>query len=121
MWVDAGSLREDWPNINKFGYRPLPEVPGIYLQLLVPLIEKQFFAFPDYHIAGSHIFFHKEYVKLFINSYDNMLRTYEKERIPLISDQNIMNSMLVSKVSFLHTILTHLQYNNKWFFFYSIF
>ena len=120
MWIDAGSLRKEWPEIEKFGTRPLPETPGVYLQLLKP-INKSFFSFPDTYTAGSHILFHKEHVNTFVDSYSGMINIYEKEKISLISDQYIINSMLASNISFLHPILVNIQTPNNWFFFYSIF
>jgi hypothetical protein len=112
MWVDAGSLRQEWPEIEKFGTRQLPETPGVYLQLLKPIIDKKFFSFPDTFIAGSNILFHKEYVNAFVNSYDEALKIYEKEKISLISDQHIMAS-IASKISFLYPIFYRIHYQDQ--------
>jgi hypothetical protein len=120
MWVDAGSLRQEWPGIEYFGKRALPEVHGVYVQLLRSIVNKQFFAYPEYYIAGSHILFHKEYVNTFVSLYDKTLKIYEKEKISLISDQYIMASM-VSSNSFPYPVLLNVQTPDNWFFFYSVF
>lgn len=121
MWVDAGSLREDYPQIEKFGSRTLPDTFGIYLQLLKPLT-KTFFSFPDWYIAASHILFHKDYINQYVSLYDETLKIYEEEKIPLIVDQYIIASM-VPNAPFIHTILVDPDTLPiyRWFFFYLLF
>ena len=124
MWVDAGCIRNDaWAAIiDNFGKRKLPDIPGIYCQLLNNSINKKYFKFPDISIAGSHILFHKNFIQLFINSYSDMLKQYNSNNISLISDQYIISSMALT-YSFINTILynPNIHSIDRWFFFFYLF
>ena len=126
MWVDCGCIRNDsWlPIIDGFGSRTLPSIKGVYVQLLNPIPDKNFFIYPNIHVAGSHILFHKDYIDTYITAYSDMLKEYNKNNIPLISDQYIITSMIKRNYTFLHYILYNPIYHNvpdKWFFFFMRF
>jgi len=128
MWVDCGSLRtDDWePQLHDFGKRALPESSGVYLQVIRTMpAKRQLFGFRtesdcDYHIAGSHILFNKEYINRFIQSFYTIIREYSTCGKSLISDQNIMNTMSYDN-HFMKLIPNNVNCPDGWFFFFCVF
>jgi len=96
IWVDAGCVRkEEWLKFsNDFGKRNILQNPGVYVGQVSRLIKKQFFMFPDVCLAGSVSAYHKDYIKLFCEKYDDMLQTYDTAKVSATSDQYIVCSML---------------------------
>jgi hypothetical protein len=122
MWVDAGCVRTDaWkPILANFGKRVIPSNPGIFLQGLNLLVQKEFFQFPDIYIAGSHILFHHSLVDKFVEAYGKTLERYVEKGMPVIMDQYILASIVQSS-EFVHVVLKGPLILDEWFFFFTVF
>jgi len=119
IWVDAGCVRtEEW-NLNKFTRRNTFSEPGVYVQLLTQLPSKKFFEFPDVFIAGSHILFHRSKIDFYIESYKENINKYIQNKKCIINDQYVIASMCKDS-SFLKTVPYNISCPDRWFFFFSI-
>lgn len=107
LWVDAGCIRKPtWKEYaNNTALRDYPLEPGVYIQCLnrMPL-GKTVFTFPDQHLAGALIAFHRKYIDTFIKEYDKMLATYNSIKVSGISDQYIMASLNVNRKPYIHFV-----------------
>jgi len=121
IWVDCGSVRTDSWDLDNFTKRNTFSNPGIYLQLLNPLENKDFFKYPDIFIAGSHILLHKSYIDKYIEKYKETVEIYVKSHHSVISDQHIIARM-VKTCDFLTPILYNKIYScpDKWFFMFYL-
>lgn len=121
IWVDCGSVRTDSWDLDNFTRRNTFSKPGVYLQLLNPLKNKDFFEYPDIFIAGSHILLHESYIDQYIEKYKETLKIYVEADHSVISDQHIIAGM-VNTCDFLTPIL-YKNINNcpdYWFFFFNL-
>jgi hypothetical protein len=97
VWIDAGSIRKDtWkPFLENFTARNFTLEPSVYMQVLDEIPEsKLYFVYPNQHVAGALILFHRECIQDYIKDYNTILRDYDKEKIPGSSDQYIMASLI---------------------------
>jgi hypothetical protein len=119
IWVDAGCVRTESWNLDKFTRRNTFSEPGVYVQLLTPLPSKKFFEFPDVFIAGSHILFHRSYIQSFIDSYNEQMNKYIESKYSIIMDQYIIASMC-NNSSFLKKVPYNISCPDKWFFMFYV-
>lgn len=97
VWMDAGSVRkESWgPFIEPFTKRNFTSEPGVYMQVLDRLPkDKTYFRYPDQHVAGALILFHRSCIQNYINDYNTVLKEYDANNIAGTSDQYIMATLL---------------------------
>jgi len=125
IWVDAGCVRkEEWLKFsNDFGTRNIPQNPGVYVGQLIPVPSKNFFMYPDTCLSGTISAFHKDYIKLFCEKYDDMLQTYDNAKVSATSDQYIVRSMMnkddwIVPITLLRNTL---QVPDVWFFLLAYF
>ena len=122
IWVDAGCVRTNAWNLDDFTRRNTFSEPGVYVQLLNPLPEQDFFQFNSHgpsYIAGSHILFHRSKIDLFIQSYKEVVNTYIQNKMCVIDDQYIIASMCKDS-SFLKTIPHNISCPDRWFFMFYV-
>jgi hypothetical protein len=121
IWVDCGCVRTDIWNLDNFTKRNTFSTPGIYLQLLNPLENKDFFKYPDVFIAASHILIHRSYIDKYIEKYRETVEIYVEADECVISDQHILTKMVKTC-----DLLTPILYDNrkncpdKWFFMFYL-
>jgi len=121
IWVDAGCLRtEEW-NLDDFTRRNTFSEPGVYVQLLNPLPNQEFFQFKKEisYIAGSHILFHRSKIHSFIQSYKEVVGKYIQHKKCIIDDQYVIASMCKDS-SFLKPILDAVSCPDRWFFMFYV-
>jgi hypothetical protein len=120
IWVDCGSVRSDVWDLDNFTRRNTFSRPGIYLQLLNELENKDYFKYPDIFIAGSHILVHQSYIEEYIEKYKETVKIYVESNHSVISDQHIIAEM-VKTCNFLKPVLYVNRGNcpDHWFFFFN--
>ena len=118
VWIDAGCVRNDnWEKfLIYFTKRNTFNEPGVYMQLLNPVLTKEYFKWPDQYIAGAIILMHRDFIVPYIDLYNITLDKYDAIKVPAISDQYIMASM---NAPWIHKIRNPLRnaYPDEWFFF----
>jgi hypothetical protein len=87
IWVDSGCVRKEEWNLDDFTRRNKITEPCVYLQLLKPLLSKEFYNFPDKFIVGSHILFHRTCIDSYIQTYRETVNKYINKKTSIISDQ----------------------------------
>jgi len=122
-WMDAGCVRTpEWMSFSKdFGTRGILQNPGIYVtQLNRHIPKKEFFTYPDVFIGGGLNVFHRNFIKIFCDSYDAMLRKYDEAKVCATSDQYIICSLMHNNTSIIpihHSNCKIAIPDTEWFFF----
>jgi hypothetical protein len=120
VWVDAGCVRTESWNLDDFTRRNVISQPGVYLQLLNNLSNKEFFQYGGgSYIAGSHILFHKSLISNFIENYKQTINKYIENKLCIIDDQYIIASMIKTSV-FLKPIIFNGICPDRWFFMFYV-
>lgn len=124
VWIDAGCIRKDaWEkSCSSFTQRKLHTLPpGVYFQAIRKAEKKQFYTYPDVHIAGAIILFHRNYIEEFNVFYKKIVYKYYSSNVSFLSDQYITASMVSSdEKPWLHVVdidTIHIKTNDIWFFF----
>jgi hypothetical protein len=122
IWCDAGCVRsDDWiPEIYTFGDK-INVIPKdkLMFQLLNNLPNKEFFIYPNIHIAGAIICGYKDSWINYTYLYDDMIKNYVNNNICVNMDQHIWASVVLKNPEYFE--LCNIKYDtfDKWFFFLS--
>lgn len=120
IWCDAGCMRHSayFPSINTFG-KNLSNIDKdkLNFQVIGPLQNKSFYAYPDICIAGAIIVGKKETWYRYKELYDKILQEYVNANISCLMDQYIMVSMLEKYKDEFSLIYPTKKYIDVWFFF----
>lgn len=93
VWCDAGCIRDDKSEdaAKLFGRRGVSMDDGkMHLQQVSPMLNKQFYRYPDVSIAGAIIIGNREAWAGFNSQYMVSLREYHAAAISAISDQYVI-------------------------------
>ena len=126
IWCDAGCVRsDDWIHIIKSFGNKINVIPEdkLMFQLLKEIPNKDFFVYPDVHIAGAIICGYKDNWFKYSDLYDDMIKIYVNNKICVNSDQYIWASVIFKNPEYFKLCKYYKFYSriynniDRWFFF----
>ena len=126
IWCDAGCVRSDeWIDIIKSFGNKINVIPKdkLMFQLINEIPNKDFFIYPDVHIAGAIICGYKDSWFEYSDLYDDMIKIYVNNKICINMDQHVWASVILKNPDNFKLCKYYKFYNeiynkiDKWFFF----
>lgn len=125
IWCDAGCVRsDDWIHMIKSFGNKINVIPKdkLMFQLLKEIPNKDFFVYPDVHIAGAIICGYKDSWFKYSDLYDDMIKIYVNNKICVNMDQHVWASVILKNPCYFKLCKYYEFYNiiynkiDKWFF-----